>query len=135
MNGPSRLKITLYLSAIFLAGAVTGALILSIAWRHFMFGPPHPDKMAARWCGELQTELNLTPEQVQKIRPIVNDTMDEVRTSITHQLSTTISNCNTRIAAELTPEQQVKFQKLIKEREEMMRQKFGEKASDTPKSQ
>jgi Spy/CpxP family protein refolding chaperone len=132
MNRLSKLKITLYLAAIFLAGAVTGGIVLMTVGRYMMFSPPGREQMAARWCGELQSELSLTPEQMQKIKPIVNETLDQVKANLMQQLSTTVSNCNTRIANELTPEQKVKFKRMIDEREEMMRRKFGEKTGRSP---
>jgi Spy/CpxP family protein refolding chaperone len=57
----------------------------------------------------------------------VYDILNQVRSVMTEQLSTTISNGNARIAEVLTPEQKVKFEQMIREREEMMRQKLGEK--------
>ena len=135
MNRLSRTKIALYLAAIFVAGVVTGAFGLFAVGRHMMSNPPHQDQMAARWCGELQSELNLTPEQLQKIKPIVSETLDDVRVNLMQQLSTTISNCNTRIANELTPEQKVKFERMVKEREDMLRRKFGGPTGEPPKTQ
>jgi Spy/CpxP family protein refolding chaperone len=133
MNRLSKLKIALYLAAIFLAGAVTGAIVPITVGRHMMFNPPHQDQMATRWCGELQSELKLTPEQLQKIKPIVMDTLDEVRVNLTRELSGSISNCNARIASELTPEQKVKFERMVKEREQMIRRKLGEKSDGAPR--
>jgi Spy/CpxP family protein refolding chaperone len=133
MNRLSKLKIAGYLLAIFLAGGVTGALLMGVVVKHIVSTQMKPEKMADRWCRELESSLKLTPEQFQKIRPIVNDTLDQVRSIMTEQLSTTISNGNARIAAELTPEQKLKFEQMVKEREEMMRRSLGKKTDDAPK--
>lgn len=133
MNRLSKLKITGYLVAIFLAGGVTGALLTCVIGKSIVMSQMKPEKMADRWCRELESSLKLTPEQSQKIQPIVYDLLNQVRSVMTEQLSTTISNGNARIAAELTPEQKVKFEQMVREREEMMRRKLGEKPADTSK--
>ena len=133
MNRFSKLKIASYLVAIFLAGGVTGALVMVVVAKRIISAQMKPEKMADRWCRELETTLKLTPEQFQKIKPIVNDTLDQLRSVMTEQLSTTISNGNARIAGELTAEQKVKFEQMVKEREEMMRRSLGQKTESTRK--
>ncbi len=132
MNRLSKWRIGLYLAAIFVAGTVTGVVLTcTVGWR-LMSAAFSEQKMAEHWCAELQSKLNLNPDQMQRIRPIVNDTIHEVRTNLTERLSTMISNCNARIEHELTPEQKVKFEELVREHETRMRQRFEEPTNSVP---
>jgi Spy/CpxP family protein refolding chaperone len=125
-----KLKISLYLAAIFVAGVVTGMFVSFEVVRHMM---PRPEKMAARWCGELQSKLHLTPEQLRKIRPIIDDTLGQFRTSMTGVMYANLSNCNARIALEITPEQRPKFEQIQKEQQEFIRTKVGGGTPGSPK--
>ena len=66
----SKLKISLYLSALFLAGMVTGAILTAQVGKRMMMHVMQPEAMADRWLGDLKTRLNLTTDQSQKIAPI-----------------------------------------------------------------
>ena len=125
-----KLKITLYLAAIFVAGVVTGMFISYQVVRHMM---PNREKMADHWCGELQSKLNLTPDQMQKIRPVVNDALTDFKNNLSCQMSSSLSNCNARVVLELTPEQKLKFEQIQKEQQEFIRTKIGGETSSLPK--
>ena len=58
--------------------------------------------MAARWRGELKAKLSLTPEQVQKTSPIINDAKTTFRATFAGHILATLSKCNPRIVVELT---------------------------------
>ncbi len=63
----------------------------------------------------LQTELNLTADQATKIRPLIEETgqaMDTLRRNTTQQVRARMAETNKKIAALLTPEQQIKFEKM-----------------------
>jgi hypothetical protein len=130
MNPVSKLKIGLYLSAIFVAGMVTGGIVTFQAGRHMM---PGQADMAAHWCGDLQSKMNLTPAQVEKIRPIINDAMGEFKSRLYADMSLNLSNFNARIAGELTPEQKSKFEQIQKEQQDMIRAAFGGGTNGAPK--
>jgi Spy/CpxP family protein refolding chaperone len=129
------LKITLSLVAIFLAGAVAGAFVGFKVAHQSMSNPPSQEQMAARWCAELKCKLALTPEQLQKIRPIVEETMAEIKTSVGDRMSCSLSNSSSRIACVLTPEQRVKFEKMMKECQSSTQKKFREKREGAAKSE
>ena len=135
MNPLSHWKIGLYLAAIFLAGTVAGAFVGFKIGRHMMFAPPRPEAMAARFCDELQSKLNLTPAQAQKIRLIVNDSMTEFGALLSTQVAAAFSNTNARVAAELTPEQKVKFEEIQKEHEKFMHNRFKDTPVNSKKNQ
>jgi hypothetical protein len=130
MNKPGKLKIGLYLAAIFVAGLVTGVFVTVQVGRHMM---PGEGDMAAHWCRDLQSKMNLTPGQMDNIRPIVNDAISEFKNRVSNDMSLNLSNCNARIAAELTLEQKPKFEQIQKEQQGMIRAMFGGGTNGAPK--
>src|SRR6266496_4193548 len=64
---------------VFIAGGITGAFFGGLHARHLFFEFHHPELIAARMKERLQTELNLTPEQVAKISPIVDKTAAQLK--------------------------------------------------------
>jgi Spy/CpxP family protein refolding chaperone len=120
MNNLSKWKICSYLAAIFLAGAVAGGFVGLKAGARMMFRPPKPEVMTERVYDELQSRLNLTPEQAKKIKPLINDSIIRFQTIVRADISTAFSNSIALISAELTPEQRVKFSELQKEHEKFL---------------
>lgn len=104
----SKLKISLYLSALFLAGVVTGSVVTVTIGRQMM----SPEKMTSRWRKELETRLQLTPDQVQKIDPILHEAMATFGAQLADQMLISISNSNARIRTVLNPEQQEKLNEI-----------------------
>jgi len=133
MNHLNKWKISLYLAGLFLAGVVTGAFTAFAVGRHMMLAAMNQEKMAARWRGDLEAKLSLTPEQVQKITPIINDAMATLRTTLADQILATVSNSNARIAAELAPEQQAKFAAIEKQQQEFIRKRLGSETANPQK--
>ena len=121
-----KLKISLYLAAIFVAGIATGLFISWQLARHFM---PNRERMANHWCGELESKLTLTPEQLQKIRPIVDSALTKFKENLSQEMLLSLSNCNSRIRMELTPEQRTKFERIEKDQEEFIRTRIGGETS------
>jgi Spy/CpxP family protein refolding chaperone len=116
-----KLKISLYIAAIFVAGIITGMFASYQIAKRMM---PSREKMANHWCGELESKLTLTPEQLQKIRPIIDDALTDFKNNLTHELLASLSNCNARVAMELTPEQKEKLEQFQKEQVEFIRSRF-----------
>lgn len=122
MNNTRLLRIVLYATLIFLAGAVTGAFVAPNLGRHFM-RPPRADEMSRQMLEHLQNELSLTAEQAAKIRPLIENTgrdMDLIRRETTQKVRARIAETDAQISQLLTPEQQTKFQKLQAEHRERM---------------
>jgi Spy/CpxP family protein refolding chaperone len=117
-----RIKIVLYLAGIFLAGIGTGVFISFQVAKHMM---PNEANISARWCGDLQSKLSLTPEQMAKIKPIVEQSVGGFRATVTCDMLSTLSNCNAKIALQLTPEQKVKFEQFDREQRQLFQEKFG----------
>ena len=124
MNRMSKWKIGFYLTALFLAGAVTGAVLTQQIGRRMFMKAMQPDMMAERWLRDLETRLDLTPEQSQKIAPIIADGIGTFRSVLLDQMESALSNCNARIAIQLTPEQRTKFVEIEKEQQEFIRSRF-----------
>jgi Spy/CpxP family protein refolding chaperone len=104
----SKWKISLYLTALFLAGVVTGSVVTVTIGRQMMSA----EKMVSRWRKELETKLQLTPEQVQKIDPILRDSMASFGVQLADQMLISMSNSSARIRLVLTPDQQAKFNEI-----------------------
>jgi Spy/CpxP family protein refolding chaperone len=104
----SKLRISLYLTALFLAGVVTGSFLTVAIGRQMMSA----EKMVSRWRKELETKLQLTTEQVQKIDPILRDSMASFGAQLADQMLISMSNSSARIRLVLTPDQQAKFNEI-----------------------
>ena len=64
-------KLILLLTAIFLAGGATGALVTMRVGRKMIADRPMPDQWAPLHMRKLADRLKLEPEQVEQLRPIV----------------------------------------------------------------
>jgi len=134
MKNLSKLKLGAYVLALFLAGAGSAAFLTYEMCRNMMFDQPTPEKIGANIRARLQSQLHLTPEQAQKIDPLIDKAMTEVRSNrrdFVLRLITNKSNLNAQILHELTPEQTAKFEQMESERLEILRKKFGA-ALDNP---
>jgi len=119
-----------YVIAIFLAGAIAGAAVA--------FSLAHPRRPAPRDMQRFLTHrLNLTPEQVQKVDPILdklNSDLDDVRRDARQRAGKLIDDTDAQISAFLTPEQKAKMAELQQERKERMRHRHPPRKdkSETP---
>lgn len=82
-----------------------------------------------------RASLRLTPEQDQKLRPIVRQADDELRNLYALNLRETngiLDRAQDRMSPILQPDQRAKLQKLIEERERRIEQWFTLPASPLP---
>lgn len=131
-NLPSQRKMRWYLAGIFLAGVVTGAFAAFAVGRQMMMAAMSQERMAARWRGELQSKLDLTPSQVQAVTPIINNAIAGFKTVFVEQMLASVSNTNVKIARELTPEQRTKFAEIEQQQQEFIRKRFQEGPEKPP---
>jgi uncharacterized membrane protein len=115
-------KIVLCIGAIFVVGAITGGAltlkavhttILRTVVRNGLFGD-WPNSTMKR----LQARLKLRPEQVQKIRPILEDTGKELKGTTREafgQIVSITTRNNEMVAQELDPEQRRIFDQMNEE--------------------
>ena len=90
--------------------------------------PLPPAEIGARLRARFQSRLDLTPEQVQKIDPMIDQAMrrvEAIRQETASQVFANVSNLHEQVLLVLTPEQKAKFEELERERREYLRQKFG----------
>lgn len=117
-------KMILGLTALFGAGFVSGAIgLLVVAVNH-----PTPEALN-RWVNfrfrEYEHRLKLTPEQKVKVRPIVQNTREQVRAvarTAIEQSVPILDQAQMQIAAELTPEQKAEFEKMNRETMKRLRE-------------
>ena len=121
----SKWKISIYLTALFLAGVVTGAILTAQIGRRIMMRVMQPEAMAGHWQHDLETKLNLTAAQSQKIAPIIRDSMKNFGALLCDQTELALSNCNARIELELTPEQKIKFAEIEKQQQQFIHSRFN----------
>ena len=128
MSAPGKWKLRLYVLAIFLAGGGTGGFITWQMCRGLAATPPAPAEIGAHLRARFKARLDLTPEQVQKINPLIDQAMRQVeviRSETASHVFANVSNLHEQVLLVLTPEQKVKFDQLERERREYLRQKFG----------
>ena len=128
MSTLGRWKLRLYVLAIFLAGCGSGALITWHLGQGRAVAPSSPAEIGARLRARFQARLDLTPEQVQQINPLIDQAMRRVeiiRHETANHVFANVSNLHEQVLLLLTPEQKVKFEQLERERREYLLQKFG----------
>ena len=79
--------------------------------------PPLAEKMGKQFVQQLNDTLLLTPDQRGKIEKIIADGQDrnrELWTNIAPKMRAVIEEVNQQIRSELTPEQVVQFEELLK---------------------
>ena len=96
------------LALVFLCGAVIGALVmdLGVHGRGQVVAFDTPQGKAA-YFQRMQKELDLTPAQSEQIGLILNDFWQYYRT--------VLSDAKQRLEVVLTPEQKVRFERLLQE--------------------
>ena len=123
MNKSRVVRIALYAALIFLAGAITGALVAPMIGRSFM-RLPDSHQMSHMMLARLRSGLDLTDEQTAKIRPLVESAcgdMETIHRATMQRVLSRIAETNDKISAFLTPEQKVKFEKMQAEHREHIR--------------
>lgn len=114
MNKSRTALIALYAILIFVAGAVTGAFVAPIVGRSFM-RLPDSHHMSHVMLARLRSGLDLTDEQMAKIKPLVENACGDMET-IHHETMQRVLNrmaeTNAKISAFLTPEQKMKFERM-----------------------
>jgi Spy/CpxP family protein refolding chaperone len=133
MNKPW--KVILAFLGVFLAGAVFGGFISMRAAKRFMGNatPREPGAPGGQFSPQilkrLTERLGLTPEQQEKIRPILKQTEEEMRRLRQAGFRETIAvaeHMNEQMAALLTPEQKTKLDAMHQE----MRERWSRTAPD-----
>ena len=115
MNRSLQWKLIAGFILVFIAGAMSGFFFASMQARR-MFGEFHqPTLVAARMKERLRTELNLTPEQVAAISPILEKSatqLEQIRMETGRRVHQTFMDSHREMAMHLTGEQRNKLQEM-----------------------
>jgi len=113
MNRAMQWKLIAGFLLVFVAGAITGAFVGGSYARHHFFKLHRPERIGAQMKDRLRAELNLTPEQVAKISPIIDKTaaqLRDIRRETGQRVHQVIAEAHRQMAASLTDEQRQKLQ-------------------------
>jgi Spy/CpxP family protein refolding chaperone len=128
MTAVSKRKLGVYVLAIFLAGAGSGAVVGWEVCRRQPVAPRPPAEIGARLRARFQSQLALTPDQAQQISPMIDEAMrrvEAIRQETAGHIFANVSNLHEQVLGVLTAEQKTKFEELERERRDYLRQKFG----------
>ena len=110
-------RILSILLLLFLCGAVTGAFVMRHHLHSTMHGvaaSPAPDKMRDFTLGRFQRELDLTPQQSEEVKLVLDDFFKYYH-SLQSQMDEVRSAGKSRIVRVLSEEQKQKFDKIMHE--------------------
>jgi Spy/CpxP family protein refolding chaperone len=118
MNRALKWKLIAGFLLVFLAGGLTGAFVGASHARHFFFKFHHRGDISERMRHRLQRELELTPEQVAKISPILDRAaaqLQQMRRDSGQRVREILNETHRQMTPHLTDEQREKL-KQIEER-------------------
>jgi Spy/CpxP family protein refolding chaperone len=117
-------KLVLLLTGIFFAGAVAGGFVTLEVGKGMLRKRLAPDNWGPARLKMLEKHLDLTPEQLDRLKPIIRrdvEDMNRLRQQGFQETRRILERMEKDIAAVLTPEQREKFQKLNAEMRERAR--------------
>lgn len=125
------------LVAIFIAGAVCGAIVGYSSGKQHAVPPTKPKEICDRTLKKLQTRLDLSPEQVAQIKPIVernSASMQTIQRESWQRASDAVKRMNSQIAGYLSAEQRTKLEAMENQRCENVRKKCGTAGKSSEKA-
>ena len=128
MNSVGRWKVAFLVLASFVAGAVTGAFLVMGSAKDEMRRQRDPLRWFSNTPDRWRTEMNLTADQDQKIRPILEQLDDELANRRAVDLRETegiLSRGEDRISAILTPDQRPRLHQTFEQRRQRLRDWMG----------
>lgn len=131
-------KIWLIFTGVFLAGAVCGGFVSLRVAKMMVDRDRGPDRFMTSMLNRYSDRLQLTDEQREAIRPLIEEMIEQIRKA-RRDTAQSIQAIEAQIAAELTPqqiellaefqrEQREKWNRLMEKREQELR--GGPKAGD-----
>lgn len=120
---------------VFVAGGISGAVLGGLYAQHLFFGFHQPEQIGARMKARLRAELNLTPEQLAKISPIIDKTavqLRDIRRETGGRVHETIAEAHRQMAANLTDEQRQKLQQIEERHRRWRHRGFHEPPDESP---
>jgi len=135
MNRALQWKLIAGFLLVFVAGGITGAFVGGSYARHHFFELHRPERIAAQMKNRLRAELNLTPEQVAKISPIVDKTASQlriIRRGTGHRVHQVMAEAHRQMAANLTDEKRQKLQQIEERHRRWRHNHFHEPPAEMP---
>ena len=118
MNTALMWKLVVGFLLVFLAGAATGSFLAARHVRHLRADFAHSHHwLAERMRNRIQTELDLTPEQIAKTAPIFDraaSELEKIRSETGTRVQQIIADANRALTPELTDAQRAKLEAMEK---------------------
>lgn len=128
MNKPW--KVILAFTGIFLAGFLVGGLVTLRMGKNFTQRLPMSDQFGPQLMKRLVSQLELTPEQQEKMKPIVDQAAEELRDqrrSTQRSSAAVLVRMQGDISALLTPAQKTKFDELTAQQRDRFKRFMDER--------
>ena len=128
MNGLNRWKVVLLVVATFVVGAVVGAFFVMGSAKDEMRRNRDPRRFFSNTPDRWVTEMKLTPDQGQKIRPMlrqIDDELTNLRATDLRETEGILSRGEDRIKGILKPDQQEKLRQTFELRRQRVRDWLG----------
>jgi Spy/CpxP family protein refolding chaperone len=135
MNSVNRWKIAFLVLASFVAGAVTGAFLIMGSAKDEMRRQRDPLRWFTNTPDRWRSEMKLTPEQEQKIRPLLEEIDGELASRRAVNLRETegiLSRGEDLISSILTPDQRPQLHQTFEQRRQRIRDWMGVTEQATP---
>src|SRR5215510_3259218 len=103
--------------------------------RYHFFELHHPERIAGRMKERLRAELNLTPEQLAKISPIIDKTtvqLRDIRRDTGRRVHAIITDAHQQMAAQLTDEQRQKLTQIEERHRQWRHRRFHDDSDEAP---
>lgn len=135
MDAAGRWKVAFLVLASFVVGAVTGAFLTMGSAKDEMRRQRDPLRWFSSTPERWRSEMKLTPDQDQKIRPILQQIDDELTNRRAADLRETegiLSRGEDRIAGILTPDQVPRLHQTFEQRRQRLRDWMGANEQHLP---
>lgn len=123
MSPFSKWKTIGYAVAIFATGGISGGALGVYETKAHLYNPEDKSAIRIRMVEHLKTRLDLTPDQVAKINPIVESAASNlysIRMKMAQDVKRVFDDAFDKVSPILTPEQLKKLDEIEKERHDMM---------------
>jgi Spy/CpxP family protein refolding chaperone len=135
MNRALQWKLIAGFLLVFVAGGITGAFVGGSYTRHHFLELHRPERIGAQMKERLRAELNLTPEQVAKISPIIDKTAAQlriIRRETGQRVHQIMAEAHQQMAGNLTDEQRQKLQQIEERHRQWRHHHFHESPGEMP---
>jgi Spy/CpxP family protein refolding chaperone len=124
MNGLNRWKVVFLVLATFVAGAVTGAYFVVGSAKDEMRRNRDPRRFFSNTPDRWVSDMKLTPDQEQKVRPVlqqIDDELTNLRAMDLRETNGILSRGEDRLKALVRPDQQEKLHQTFELRRQRVR--------------